>query len=102
MFKQMKLKSIWIISLLFVVFIPNVIGASSTKSKSPELATGFDTHIPNNSLAVSPDEQIAIVVNIPSWSMILPKASCAKRSTASVHRETSCLLIYFCNELSRR
>lgn len=48
MFKKMKVKSIWI-PLLFVFFIPNVIGASSIKSKSPELATGFDTHITNNS-----------------------------------------------------
>lgn len=71
MLKKMKLKSIWIIPLLFVFFIPNVIGASSVKSKSPELATGFDTHITNNSLAVSPDEQIAIVSDSREQSILV-------------------------------
>jgi YVTN family beta-propeller protein len=71
MFKKMKLKSIWIIPLLFVVFIPNVIGASSTKGKSPVLGTGFDTHITNNSLAVSPDERIAIVSDSREQSILV-------------------------------
>lgn len=70
MFKKMKVKSIWI-PLLFMFFIPNVIGASSIKSKSPELATGFDTHITNNSLAVSPDEQIAIVSDSREQSILV-------------------------------
>jgi YVTN family beta-propeller protein len=70
MFKKMKVKSIWI-PLLFVFFIPNVIGASSAKSKSPELATGFDTHITNNSLAVSPDEQIAVVSDSREQSILV-------------------------------
>lgn len=71
MFKKMKLKSIWIIPLLFVVFIPNVISASSTKGKSPVLGTGFDTHITNNSLAVSPDERIAIVSDSREQSILV-------------------------------
>ncbi|MEF2096431.1 beta-propeller fold lactonase family protein [Bacillus sp. CFBP9009] len=54
-----------------MVFIPNVIGASSTKDKSQELATGFDTHITNNSLAVSPDEQIAIVSDSREQSILV-------------------------------
>ncbi|CAH0239298.1 YncE family protein [Peribacillus simplex] len=71
MFKKMKLISIWIIPLLFVVFIPSVIGASSTKGESPVLGTGFDTHITNNSLAVSPDEQIAIVSDSREHSILI-------------------------------
>lgn len=67
----MKLISIWIIPLLFVVFIPSVIGASSTKGESPVLGTGFDTHITNNSLAVSPDEQIAIVSDSREHSILI-------------------------------
>lgn len=67
----MKLISIWIIPLLFVVFIPSVIGASSTKGESPVLGTGFDTHITNNSLAVSPDEQIAIVSDSREHSILV-------------------------------
>lgn len=66
----MKLISIWIIPLLFVVFIPSVI-ASSTKGESPVLGTGFDTHITNNSLAVSPDEQIAIVSDSREHSILV-------------------------------
>jgi YVTN family beta-propeller protein len=71
MFKKMKVKSIWIIPLLFVVFIPNVIGASSTKGNSPVLGTGFDIHITNNSLAVSPDEQLAIVSDSREQSILV-------------------------------
>lgn len=67
----MKLISIWIITLLFVVFIPNVIGASSAKDESPVLGTGFDTHITNNSLAVSPDEQLAIVSDSREHSILV-------------------------------
>ncbi|MGE7761525.1 beta-propeller fold lactonase family protein [Peribacillus sp. NPDC097895] len=71
MFKKMKVKSMWIIPLLFVFFLPNVIGASSTKGKSPVLGTGFDTQITNNSLAVSPDEQIAIVSDSREQSILV-------------------------------
>ncbi|MGE7905831.1 beta-propeller fold lactonase family protein [Peribacillus sp. NPDC094092] len=71
MFKKVKVISIWILPLLFVVFIPNVIGASSAKGESPVLGTGFDTHITNNSLAVSPDEQIAIVSDSREHSILV-------------------------------
>ncbi|MGW6380760.1 beta-propeller fold lactonase family protein [Peribacillus butanolivorans] len=71
MLKKMKFISVWIIALLSVVILPNVIGASSTKSKIPVSETGFDTQITNNSLAVSPDEQIAIVSDSREQSVLV-------------------------------
>lgn len=61
MFKKMKFKSVLIAALIFVVILPTAIFASSTERKSPVEEKSFDGSITNNSLAISPDEQIAIV-----------------------------------------
>lgn len=61
MFKKMKFKGALIVALMFVVILPTAIFASFTENKSPMVKEGFDGNITNNALAISPDEQIAIV-----------------------------------------
>ncbi|MGG0186615.1 beta-propeller fold lactonase family protein [Bacillus rhizoplanae] len=61
MLKKMKFKSVLVVALMFVVILPTAIFASVTEKKSPMAEESFDGNITNNSLAISPDEQIAIV-----------------------------------------
>ncbi|MFD0771628.1 beta-propeller fold lactonase family protein [Bacillus sp. CGMCC 1.60114] len=61
MLKKMKVNGVLIVALMFVVIFPAAIFASSTENKSSIAVESFDGSITNNSLAISPDEQIAVV-----------------------------------------
>lgn len=57
----MKFKGVLVVALMFVIIFPTAIFASFTENKSSMEKESFDGSITNNSLAISPDEQIAIV-----------------------------------------
>ncbi|MEH7122494.1 beta-propeller fold lactonase family protein [Bacillus sp. JJ1773] len=58
---KMKWRSFLATVLVILLLLPTSIFASGNDQKGAEDTTGFDSHITNNSLAVSPDEKTVVV-----------------------------------------
>ncbi|WP_082341342.1 cytochrome D1 domain-containing protein [Sporosarcina globispora] len=71
MLKKMKLTCTLITALIFVFIFTGTSLSASAKSKSSTAESGFDSHITNNSLAVSPNEDIAVVSDSRESSLLI-------------------------------
>ncbi|MFF2449634.1 beta-propeller fold lactonase family protein [Neobacillus sp. NPDC058068] len=67
----MKWRSFLVAALVFLLMLPAVMNAAGNESSRNGDESGFDSHITNNSLAVSPDEKTGVVSDSREHSILV-------------------------------